>query len=85
MKYTNAADVLPDKLLKEVQSYVKGDLLYIPHESRQKRWGEESGSRAYYLNRNKEIKTNYRSGTSIAQLCELYGLAFDTVKKILYS
>lgn len=55
MKYMNAADVLPKELLMEIQAYVKGDLLYIPNDSVQKRWGEKSGSRTYYLQRNKEI------------------------------
>lgn len=85
MRYINAADVLPRELLKEIQVYVKGDLLYVPNEDRQKRWGERSGSRTYYLKRNNEMKKNYRDGKSIPEICDLYGLAFDTVKKILYS
>ena len=85
MKYINAAEVLPEELLKEIQRYVKGDLLYIPNDNRQKRWGEESGSRTYYLKRNNEIKKKYKDGNSISQIADLYGLAFDTVKKILYS
>ncbi len=85
MKYINAAEVLPEELIKEIQRYVKGDLLYIPNDNRQKRWGEESGSRTYYLKRNSEIKKKYKDGNSISQISDLYGLAFDTVKKILYS
>ena len=85
MKYINAADVLPEEILKEIQVYVKGDLLYIPNNSDQKRWGEKSGSRTYYLKRNNEIKKNYKDGKPISEISDLYGLAFDTVKKILYS
>lgn len=85
MKYINAADVLPEELLKEIQTYVKGDLLYVPNNNRQKKWGEKSGSRTYYLKRNSEIKKNYKNGKPISQISDLYGLAFDTVKKILYS
>lgn len=85
MKYINAAEVLPEELIKEIQRYVKGDLLYIPNDNRQKRWEEESGSRTYYLKRNSEIKKKYKDGNSISQISDLYGLAFDTVKKILYS
>lgn len=85
MRYINAADVLPRELLKEVQAYVNGDLLYIPNENGQRRWGEKSGSRTYYLKRNKEMKEKYRDGKSITEICDLYGLAFDTVKKIIYS
>jgi hypothetical protein len=85
MKYMNAADVLPEELLKEVQAYVKGDLLYVPNDNVQKRWGEKSGSRTYYLKRNNEMKKKYKDGKSISEISDLYGLAFDTVKKILYS
>ncbi len=85
MKYINAADVLPKELLKEVQAYVKGDLLYVPNDNGQKRWGEKSGSRTYFLQRNDEIKKRYKDGNTISEITDLYGLAFDTVKKILYS
>lgn len=85
MKYINAADVLPEKLLKEIQTYVKGDLLYVPNDNSKKRWGEKSGSRTYYLKRNSEIKEKYKDGKSISQISDLYGLSFDTVRKILYS
>lgn len=85
MKYINAADVLPLELLKEVQAYVKGDLLYIPSDNKQVRWGEKSGSRTYYLKRNDEIRRKYKGGKSISEISDHYGLAIDTVKKILYS
>ena len=85
MKYINAADVLPVELLKEVQAYVNGDLLNVPNDNGQKRWGEKTGSRTYYLKRNNEMKKKYKEGKSISEISDLYGLAFDTVKKILYS
>jgi hypothetical protein len=85
MKYINAADVLPEELLKEIQAYVQGDLLYVPNDNGQMRWGEKSGSRTYYLKRNREMKLMYKNGKTIFELSDLYGLAYDTVKKILYS
>ena len=30
MKYRNAAEVLPERLLKEIQAYMEGEVLYIP-------------------------------------------------------
>ena len=30
MQYKNARDVLPDRLLKELQQYVSGETIYIP-------------------------------------------------------
>ena len=85
MKYINAADVLPERLLLEIQRYIKGDLLYIPNNNAKKGWGEKSGSRAYYSVRNNEIKSYYKDGKSISEISDHYGLAFDTVKRIIYT
>ena len=32
MKYKNAQAILPDALVKELQSYVQGEYIYIPVE-----------------------------------------------------
>lgn len=48
MKYKNAQDILPDRLLKELQQYVSGETLYIPRRQSRKSWGETSGAREYY-------------------------------------
>lgn len=36
MKYLNAAELLPEHLLKEIQTYVDGEILYIPKISSKK-------------------------------------------------
>lgn len=56
MKYVNAAEVLPEKLLRELQTYVDGELLYIPKASVKKEWGASSGSRLFYQERNERIR-----------------------------
>lgn len=33
MKYINAAEILPEELLKEIQTYIDGGVLYIPKTS----------------------------------------------------
>jgi len=38
MEYLNAADVLPEKLLKELSTYVNGQLLYVPSTEDKKSW-----------------------------------------------
>ena len=43
MKYENAKDILPAKLLEEVQKYAGGKLIYIPKTEKSKGWGEASG------------------------------------------
>ena len=45
MKYINAAEILPEELLKEIQTYIDGGVLYIPNTSVKKGWGSASGSR----------------------------------------
>lgn len=49
MKYKNAQDILPDKLLKELQQYISGETLYVPNVQSKKGWGEASGAREYHL------------------------------------
>ena len=84
MKYVNAAEILPDKLLKELQRYSDGELLYIPKASSKKGWGSASGSRLFYQERNEEIKRLYKAGYSIDVLVEHYNLAYSTIRKIIY-
>lgn len=84
MKYVNASDILPDKLLKEIQKYVEGEALYIPSISERKKWGEGSGARSYYEHRNEEIRRKFSEHVSIEDLAEEYSLAVETIRKIVY-
>lgn len=84
MKYINAAEILPEKLLRELQAYVDGEVLYIPKASARKEWGAANGSRTFYQERNKEIQRLFQSGYSVDTLAEQYGLANSTIKKIVY-
>jgi len=81
MKYINAAEILPEKLLKEIQTYMDGGVLYIPKSSAKKGWGSVSGSRKFYQKRNKEIQFLFENGYSIETLSKQYGLAHSTLKK----
>ena len=84
MKYLNAAEILPEHLLMEVQKHIRGEILYIPSGDEHIGWGEKNGSRSYFENRNKQIKQQYENGYSLEQISHIYGLAYDTVRKILY-
>ena len=56
MKYINAKNLLPDALVKELQSYIQGGYLYVPaDQAQQKRWGEASGYRQELQQRNLQI------------------------------
>jgi Mor family transcriptional regulator len=61
-----------------------GEVLYIPSGNEPVKWGEKSGSKVYFEKRNMQIKHKYQNGFSIEQICYEYGLAHDTVRKILY-
>jgi Mor family transcriptional regulator len=83
MKYRNAQDILPDKLLKELQKYAAGETLYIPGTDAKKSWGEASGARSYYKQRNEEIRRKYREGSTMEELAQEYGLSVDSIRKIV--
>lgn len=85
MKYRNASEILPDALLKELQKYASGEILYVPSPKGRKRWGADTGALHYYEQRNAEIRHKYfQLKESIESLCEEYGLSDETVRKILY-
>ena len=84
MKYKNAAEILPASLLKELQTYINGDILYVPKADSKMEWGSLSGSRLYYQQRNREIRERWNTGVSIDMLADQYGLTSSTIKKIIY-
>lgn len=86
MKYKNAKDIFPERLLRQIQKYVSGELIYIPSDTQKKKeWGETSGYRRYLYERNRDIKAKFQEGATIENLTYEYHLSFDSVKKIVYS
>lgn len=84
MKYTNAAEVLPSGLLREIQCYIEGELLYIPKSESKQEWGAVSGSKRFYSERNSRIRELFDGGMPIEKLAEKFGLSGSTIKKIIY-
>lgn len=84
MKYENAKDILPAKLLEEVQKYAEGKVIYIPKSEKGKGWGEASGYRDKLNKRNTLIRSRYSAGQSVIELAEEYFLSPETIKKIVY-
>ena len=84
MKYRKASDVLPDELLREVQKYIAGESLYIPKGKRRKKWGEDSGGRRFFIQRNEEIRNRFFHKVSMEELAEEYNLSYETIRKIVY-
>ena len=84
MRYRNASDIFPDELLREIQKYSSGELVYIPEADKKKEWGQKTGAREYYVVRNAQIREKHRDGKSIRELADEYGLSHDTIRRILY-
>ena len=84
MKYRNASEVLPDKLLREIQRYTSGEAIYIPQVTERQKWGEGSGARRYYEERNEKIYEQYKAGMSMEELEIEFRLSLETIRKIIY-
>jgi hypothetical protein len=85
MKYENGGEIFPEKLLKQIQKYVSGKLVYIPSGTEKRAWGETSGYKQYLCERNHNIKEKFKVGASIEELSETYFLSCETIKKIVYT
>lgn len=85
MSYKNAAEVLPSHLLREVQKYIEGGLIYIPKNGQKTGWGCLSGARKSIDIRNNEIIKLYNKNNTIKDLADRFFLSEETIKKIVYS
>jgi Mor family transcriptional regulator len=85
MSYRNANEVLPDALLREVQKYAGGEALYIPRKPGARReWGEGTGAKLHYKERNGEIREKHARGAAVEALADEYGLSAESIRKIVY-
>jgi DNA-binding NarL/FixJ family response regulator len=83
LKYQNAKTVLPDELLKEIQKYVAGDIIYIPGVEERAGWGRANGARDRYTERNAEIIRLHRKGLDVYQLADRFHLSEYSIRKIV--
>ena len=66
MSYKNGKDVLPPNLLKQLQEYIQGEIVYIPKkEQKRAGWGENNGTRIIIERRNQEIFRLYQTGSTV--------------------
>lgn len=84
MSYKKGVDVLPAHLLKEVQKYIDGEIIYIPKKSQRVGWGCLNGSKKSLEKRNSIILELFKKGISISKIAEMYYLSEETIKKIVY-
>ena len=85
MKYINANEILPVRLVEELQTYMQAGYIYIPAKTEQhKSWGELSGYRKELEERNKRIIADYKQDISIENLADFYHLSVYAIRKIIY-
>lgn len=84
MCYRNGRDILPEGLLKELQKYVQGEIIYIPKTENRRAWGESNGTRQAIRERNLEIYKLFKEGIKIMELSEKYNLSEDSIRKIVF-
>ncbi|MEJ8307344.1 CD3324 family protein [Saccharibacillus sacchari] len=83
--YRNAAVCLPEELLRQLQRYVGGELLYVPVPAGTKKgWGACSGRREQLEARNADMVRLYGEGVRTEELAERYGLSVERVRRICY-
>lgn len=82
MRYVNASDVLPEKLLTMVQKYYQGGYLYIPKENgcavRQ-----QTDYKLELAKRNQHIFLKHLEGRTNAQLGNIYHLSESSIRRII--
>lgn len=85
MKYENGKDIFPEKLLRQIQKYAAGKIVYIPIREKKRSWGETSGYKRFLAERNREIRSKFKSGADIEYLSDEYYLSVESIRKIVYS
>ena len=84
MGYIKAEDLLPPELLRRVQEYAEGQLLYIPRrDARRNAWGSLSGAQTHLRERNARIRDESRAGRTVGELAERYYLSEKSIQRIL--
>jgi Mor family transcriptional regulator len=84
VNYRNGKEILPTKLLEELQKYIEGEIIYIPRKRESRAaWGAMNGTRGELDVRNSEIYGLYKKGIGVYELGERYSLSEDSIRKII--
>jgi len=84
MGYKNAAQVLPQALIEEIQRHIDGVYLYIPRKTENKRsWGEATNARLMLQVRNICIFQDHLSGKSVQELAQEYYLSCKSIQRVI--
>ncbi|MDO5292217.1 MAG: CD3324 family protein [bacterium] len=85
MGYRKAEEILPEEIIKIIQQYVDGEMVYIPRkEGTRKEWGHQTQTRKQLHNRNQSIYNDYKQGMNVRTLAEKYYLSEKSIQRILH-
>lgn len=84
MGYYKALEVLPEELVRQIQEYVDGQIIYIPRlKDKRCKWGENTDTKDCLKKRNCEIYERYLKGMTILELSGKYFLDPKSIQRIL--
>lgn len=83
MKYENADNIFPEKLLLEIRRFMPEGYVYISPQTARKEWGSVSGQIKELEKRNNEIYEEYRAGKSVDTISEERYLSKSSIYRIL--
>ena len=84
MSYIKAEEILPEHLIRQIQTYVDGVYIYIPRKPGARHpWGQETDYKAELRQRNSRIREDYTAGTRVSELASKYHLSEKSIRRIL--
>ncbi|MBO0453187.1 MULTISPECIES: CD3324 family protein [Enterococcus] len=84
MAYQNAFEHLPEEIVKEIQKYVHGTVLYIPRKSEERLpWGSKTAGKKTLQQRNQQIFQEYQLGKSTRELADSFYLDIKSIQRII--
>ena len=84
MSYIKAEEILPEKLIRQIQEYADGVYIDIPRKPGTRHpWGQETDYKAELKARNDRIHHDYAAGTSVMALSRKYHLSEKSIRRIL--
>ncbi|MEE0266189.1 MAG: CD3324 family protein [Acutalibacteraceae bacterium] len=82
MKCINANEILPQKLVEEIQKYIQGETIYIPKKDKQIN-KPPTEYKIELQKRNVRIYLQHLEGVSNQQLAESFNLAQSSIRRII--
>lgn len=84
MRYQKAEQILPEALLKQIQTYTDGTCLYIPRKKgTRQNWGDSTQIREELSLRNRRIYYEHLHGHTVSELASFYYLSEKSIQRIL--